>query len=263
MLEQVHAGVYRVGPVATPHAREMAAVLACAGAVVSHRSAAELWQMLAPLNAGEPVHVTVPSASGRGRRPGIRRHRTDLLPDEVTRVDGIPVTAAGRTLVDLSGAVALRDLERALAYAERERLITRDELRTLLERHARRAGTRRLRALVAREGTVAFTRFEAEEKLHKLLEAGGLTGGEANVVVCGCEVDRYWKHVRLALEVDGFAYHSSAPAFLRDHRRDSALAAAGIQVVRLTWHQIVNEREKTLVQIGQMLARAEERASNR
>jgi very-short-patch-repair endonuclease len=263
MLEPVHSGVYRVGPVAAPHAREMAAVLACPGAVLSHRSAAALWQLVVRMDAAEPIHITVASEAGRGRRPGIRRHRADLTADEVQRLGGLPVTTVARTLVDLSRTVEVRELERAFARAERERLVTRSELRALLERYARRGGTRRLAALVASRAGAAFTRSEAEEQLHRLLEQGGVTGSEANVVVCGYEVDRYWKRARVAIEVDGIAYHSSATAILRDRRRDSALAAAGIQVLRMTWHQIVNEREKTLVQIAQVLARAEERASNR
>jgi len=51
----------------------MAAVLGCGdGAVLSHRSAAELWQLIDPI-AG-PVHVSV-ARGGRPRRPGLVLHR--------------------------------------------------------------------------------------------------------------------------------------------------------------------------------------------
>ena len=53
----------------------MAAVLACGeGAVLSHTSAAVLWELLKPLDG--PAHVTTPHTSGRARRPGI--HLQDL-----------------------------------------------------------------------------------------------------------------------------------------------------------------------------------------
>ena len=57
-LRPLHRGVYRVGPVVAPHARELAAVLACGPqAVVSHRSAGWLWQLLSdPGDA--PVDIT-------------------------------------------------------------------------------------------------------------------------------------------------------------------------------------------------------------
>src|SRR5215203_5555930 len=78
-LHRVHRGVYAVGHHALNlHGRFMAAVLACGeGAVASHVSAAVLWELLKPIDA--PVHVSVPSTSGRARRPGIHLHRCPSL----------------------------------------------------------------------------------------------------------------------------------------------------------------------------------------
>ena len=81
-----------------------------------------------------------------------------------------------------------------------------------------------------------------------------------NLVLHGCEVDCFWRDARLAVEVDGYAYHGSARAFVRDRKRDSALAAAGIQVVRLSWQQLTEEREKTAVQLALALAHAQYRS---
>ncbi len=83
----------------------MAAVLAAGpGAVLSHRSAAELWGLIAGFTA--PIHVTLPTA--RRGRPGIRFHRSSLPDDERTVFDGIPVTTVPRTTLDcaadMSGA---------------------------------------------------------------------------------------------------------------------------------------------------------------
>src|SRR5690242_8892043 len=66
-LHRIHRGVYAVGHRALSlHGRFMAAVLACGdGAVLSHVSAAVLWELLKPIDG--PVHVTVPSYSGRSR----------------------------------------------------------------------------------------------------------------------------------------------------------------------------------------------------
>jgi AbiEi antitoxin C-terminal domain len=114
-----------------PHAREMAAVLACgSGAVLSYRSAAALWGLLPyPANSG-PVHVTVLAADRR--RPGIRIHRVRELPsDEVTRRHGIPITTPERTILDLAGEVMAAELEQAVATAERSHFTTRAKPRSL------------------------------------------------------------------------------------------------------------------------------------
>jgi very-short-patch-repair endonuclease len=76
-----------------------------------------------------------------------------------------------------------------------------------------------------------------------------------NVELEGYEVDCYWRAARLVVEIDGYAYHGSHGAFLKDRERDADLAAAGIQVLRLTWQQLTNQRDRTLVQLALVLAR--------
>jgi hypothetical protein len=57
----------------------MAAVLACGeGAVLGHRSAAGLWALLDAVEG--PVHVSVPTVSGRKPRTGIRRRCSGCEP---------------------------------------------------------------------------------------------------------------------------------------------------------------------------------------
>jgi very-short-patch-repair endonuclease len=257
LLRRVHAGVYQVGPVVAPLANEMAALLACGGGTLSHWSAATLWKVSQPRRSGESADVTLPAGLQRGRRPGIRTHRSNLALDEITQVDGVHVTTPARTLVDLGTVATPRELERMVAIAERTDLCTRDDLLTLLRRHARRRGTRRLLTMLGNHARPALTRSEAEERILALVRAGGIRDPEMNVVIHDHEVDCYWRHARLVVEVDGYAYHASERAFVRDRQRDSALAAAGIQVLRLSWHQISRERDKTLVQLAQALARAE------
>ena len=80
-----------------------------------------------------------------------------------------------------------------------------------------------------------FLRSEAERRLKRLCEAHALPQPQFNVHVAGYEVDVYWPEARFALEVDGAATHHTRHAFHADRRRDRALAAEGIQVVRVTW----------------------------
>jgi hypothetical protein len=92
----------------------MAAVLAAA---LSHASAAALWEIRA--TSATRIDVSVSSAAGRGKRPGLRIHRAARLrDDEITEQQGIRVTTVARTLFDLASSMPGRALERALDEAE-------------------------------------------------------------------------------------------------------------------------------------------------
>jgi very-short-patch-repair endonuclease len=259
-IRPLHRGVYVAGPVVVPQAREMAAVLACGGgAVVSHRSAGGLWGLLRRPADGLPVDVTI-DGPDRGRRPGIRAHRAARLEaEDVTTVDDIPATTPPRTLVDLAAVLPGRELEQALAQAERLQLTSREELLSRAASHPGRRGMRALRALLERESRPALARSEAEERLLGLIRSARLPVPEVNATVCGYEVDFLWKALGLAVEVDGFAFHSSQARFENDRRRDVELAAEGIHVLRVTWRQLVHDRDATLGLLARTLGRAEGR----
>lgn len=117
-LHRLYRGVYAVGHVRlSQEGRWMAATIACEGAVLSHRSAAELWRLLPA--AGGPVSVTLPGMGGRRKRQGIRIHRSRTLTTTmVTRRQNIPTTSPARTLSDLRRLVLAADLRRAIRQAE-------------------------------------------------------------------------------------------------------------------------------------------------
>lgn len=254
VLSRLFKGVYRAGPAPTAREREMAAVLACGDtAVFSHRSAAELWQLLPSRQEGSPVDVSV---RGSVRRPGrgVRvRRSADLSEGDVTVLDGIRVTTPERTLLDLGTAVGARELEQAAAEAERRRLIDLTVLVARLARSPRRPGTRLLRAVLAQDGGPVFLRSEAEARFLVLVRKAGLTAPEANVRLHGHEVDFLWRAARLVVEIDGAAYHTHPAARERDHLRDGGLVAVGYRVMRVTWHQITKEPEALLVRLGRAL----------
>jgi len=255
-LRPVHRGVYQVGPLPLPRAREMAAVLACgANAYLSHRSAAAVWGLL-PSDAPSPVHVLVVGRDG-GRRPGIVAHRVSRLRrSEVTRIEAIPITTPTRTLLDLAATVSARELEQALAEAMARRLVSRAALRSATSRRARCRGIGVLRRLLEDPVGPALARSEAEERFLALIRKAQIPGPEANAWVAGHQVDFVWRAERLVVEVDGRAFHSSARSFERDRRRDADLAALGFRVIRVTWNRIVHEPEALLVRLAQALARS-------
>jgi Transcriptional regulator, AbiEi antitoxin len=117
-LHVVHRGVYAVGhPLLSAHGRRMAAVLACGPtAVLSHRAAGAHHHLL----KSEWLEVTVPF--GRPEPLGVLAHESPVPPDEMTKVDCIPVTAVPRTLLDLAAVLAWDQLERAVNEAALRRL---------------------------------------------------------------------------------------------------------------------------------------------
>jgi very-short-patch-repair endonuclease len=260
-LRPYFRGVYLVGPIASPLARETAAVIACVvEAVLSHRSAAALWRLLRAQPADEPVDVTVP-----GRRPGgprgIRVHWVaEFDAGETTRIRGIPVTNPERTLLDLAQQVSGRELEQALSLAERRKLVTRRKLVDVLARHPRRPGAGALRARLMSSEEPVFARSEAEERFLGLVRRAELPAPEVNVPLHGYEVDFLWRQDRVAVEIDGFAFHGDRESFEADRRRAADLAARGVQVIRITWRQIANEPEATLVRLVRALAERRRRA---
>jgi very-short-patch-repair endonuclease len=258
-LRPLHRGVYQVGPVRGPHWREMAAVLASgSSAVLCRRSAAGMQELLPPQPRDQPVQVYV--GESPRLRPGIRTYRTTSLgSDEVTELQGIPITTPARTLLDLAADSPLRELRRALAWARRRKAVDPSELLQMLRRHPRRRGVGHLRRLIEAGAEADFTRSEAEERLLELVRKADLPRPLVNVRLKGFEVDLLWRRHRLVVEVDGFDFHSSRSAFEGDRRRDARLGAAGYQVLRVTWRHLEQEPEAVLVRLAQALARSSAR----
>jgi len=251
-------GVYAVGHrIASRKATWMEAVLeAGPGAVLSHRAAAAHWGFL---RSGR-VEVTVPRAL-RTRR-GIVRHHAVLHPDEVTVLDGIPVTTVARTLLDVAAGLQRRDLERAIHEAEYLRLYDDRELAALIDRHPRRPGVPKLRAIRAeRNAHRHVSRRELEHRFLALVAEQGLPRPEVNVhlELDGelIEVDCLWRKQRLIVELDGWAAHGTRRAYERDRERDRRLVRAGWRVVRVTPTQLERQAEALARDCRALLAQAE------
>jgi very-short-patch-repair endonuclease len=252
-LHRLHRGIYVVGHLAlAPFARETAALLACGStALLSHTSAAALWGLM-PARS-DIVEVTTPGGHCRRHR-GVRSHRAlELVAEDGRRRRRLPLTAPARTLLDIASVVDGHTLERALNEAFVQRLTRLTEIRALLQRLRHHSGSRALRDLVGRLEGPSMTRSEAEQRLLALLAAAGLPMPVTNVRVGRYEVDALWKHHRLVVEVDGYAFHSTRAAFERDRARDGELQARGLRVLRVTWRQLVDEPEATVGRIARLL----------
>ena len=67
-------------------------------------------------------------------------------------------------------------------------------------------------------------------------------------------LDRYFDRERLAVELDGAAFHGSPGQRERDIRRDAALAALGIQVVRFSHQRLFNDPDGVRAELLRILS---------
>ena len=257
----VHRGVYVVGHLAPVSlGREAASLLACGEhAILSHTSAASIWELPPWQLAGAYVELTLVSGRWSRKRSGIRAHRSAIItPKDVRIHDRLPVTSPARTLLDVAGlpASTRRDVERALDEALARRIVSLTKIAELLERSAGHPGHGILSALVAQRGPSTVTRSQAEERMLGLIRAADLPAPELNVRLLGFTVDFFWREQRVALEVDGYAWHSSHSAFERDRRKANALTDAGVPLIRATWDQMNSEPFAIVARLAQMLANA-------
>jgi hypothetical protein len=247
-LQLLYRGVYAVGHTRLcREGRWLAAVLACGpGAVLSHRSAAAHWNLLAT----SATRVDVTAARGRRGHEGVRLHRSRSLDaQDTTTNQGIPITTVAKTMLDLAAIVPAHRLERALAQAERLRLYDDAALTQIIERSNGHRGRQALQEAIAQEP--AFTRSDLEARLLALTRQHGLPTPLVNHILAApdhprLEVDFCWPSHQLIVETDTYATHGTRADFEHDRRKDAALAAAGYTVIRFTDQTAPTEIEARL-----------------
>lgn len=255
-LIRIHRGVYRVdgAPFTRRAARHAAVLLVGEGAVFSRWTAAEL-HGLADHRPG-PLELVVdhgrrsPASAGRL----VRVRRTRVLPAvEQCEVDGLPTTSLPRTLLDLAATTSTSRLGELAATAARLGCRPR-EIAPLLASHPNAPGRGRLRAaleLLGGDGERARSGSEVVA-LRELVAAGLPRPVIAHVVTDGhgrrvAEVDLAYPEQRIAIEVDGFRWHSSPEDKRRDEERQNALVLADWTVLRFSADD-VRDRPHVLVE---------------
>jgi len=233
----------------------MAAVLSAGpSAVLSHRSAAQLWGLV-PLS---PIAIEMTRPTRFRSRRGIRGHCGPLPLDEVTVTSGIPVTTVPRTVLDFAAVSPRRHTERVLNEIEVRRLTGALSIHDLLARYPGRQGTAMLRAILGDGARLSgITRNELEERFVAMLERADLPRPRLNadLSVAGrfFNVDCLWAVQRLIVELDGRAAHGTRRAFEKDRERDRLLQADGWRVVRVTWRQLHDDAAAVIADLRRML----------
>jgi very-short-patch-repair endonuclease len=255
-LRRVQWGIYAVGH--RPMSREsrwIAAVLTMGPrTVLSHRSAGSLWRILPAMS----ILPEVTRATRCESRLGLKAHCAVLRADEIACLDGIPVTSAPRTVLDIAALSTTHQLEKALNEMQVRDITDKLSIPDLLERYPRKRGTARLRALLADETAVrGVARKELEERFAVLLDGTDLPRPRLNadVSVRGrfFEADCLWAEQRVIVELDGRASHGTGRAFEKDRERDRLLVSEGWRVIRITWRQLRDDATAVIADLRRLL----------
>lgn len=207
------------------------------GAALGGRSAGHLWGLV-DQPSSVPEYIA-PHDRRRGRVAQMRvvRSRT-LEAKDITRIGPLVVTRIDRTLCDLAGVLPEAELREAAARAGQRsmdwprravaraagltalpgRAVLLEVLRDVLEEgRTDSVQERRARRLLRAEG------FRPAPGVHPVVHKGRLMA----------MVDIAFPDQRVAVEVDGFAFHATPAQLRADHARQNRLEAAGWTVLRV------------------------------
>jgi very-short-patch-repair endonuclease len=194
--------------------------------------------------APEVIEVTVPRNSHGRCHDGCRVRRRNLQAVDVVEVRRLRVTELALTVVEAS--VRPRRNVKLLDAALQRRV----ELNSLWRSHVRnkgRYGSPAARLLLQAAADGAHS--QAERLLIKLLNASRITGWKANYPVAGYRVDVGFPKQKVAIEVDGLAFHSDSDDFHTDRVRQNAITLAGWQVLRFTWLDLTEYPDRVIAEI--------------
>jgi very-short-patch-repair endonuclease len=228
----------------TDGARIRAAVWGLGARATASGLAAAWWHRLTQY-APETVDATVPRVSNHRHRPGTRLRRRDLNPHDIVERSGLRVTAFPLTVIEAAvrrgGGAKLMDaaLQRHVELAQLWRAHLRNK-----GRHGSPAARRLLQA--AADGA----RSQAQRLLVKLLKDAGFAGWKTNYPVGGYKVDAAFVREKVAIEVDGWAFHSDQDAFQIDRKRQNAIALLGWTVLRFTWLDLTEYPQRVIAEIA-------------
>lgn len=253
LVAESHPGVYRSSAHPTSDTQRVWAASLWAGsrAVVDGPAAAFWYGILDRIPAGSPVGVTVPHAVRRRAPDGVRLRRRDLGSRDLAQVRGVGVT--GLALTALETAVSLPD---GVSFLDRvlQRRLPFAELYAAYCRSIGTPGAVRARFLLVEVADRADSR--AERRLIGLLRQAGADGFERARPFGRWTIDLAFPRQRVAIEFDGWAFHSGPERFQNDRTKQNALVAAGWTVLRFTWRDLTEHPDDVVSQVRQAVARA-------
>jgi hypothetical protein len=254
--QRLHTGVFTTfsGPV--PRAARLWGAVLRAGddAVLSHHTAAEVWNLTD--QSSSSIHVSVPRQAGSLDIPGLVLHYSSRLPGARHPARLPPQTTLEETVLDL--ADLSRTAEDAVGWAIKacqRRLTTPDRITAALET--------RNRARWRCDLTDAIT--EVRAGVHSPLELRylrdverrhGLPRGDRQAVTMRRGTRQYadvrYTEYSVVVELDGVSAHP-ADARKHDSRRDNANTLDGFQTLRYGWVPVAYHACAVALEVADLL----------
>jgi very-short-patch-repair endonuclease len=249
-----YRGVYRVGGAPrSPEAEAWGAVLG-AKAVLSHISAAIWWDL--PVEADGRLHVVRRERARFTDVHGVRVHRTLLAPEMITARFGLDVTTKIETLLDCLGWLPHTSARSLLDRSFQQGWLRSADIERRLHEQPGRWGNRALSRLLRESQPGAEA--ESERRAQRLLRGAGIRGWTGNypVVLFGerFRIDIAFPELKVAIEIDGWAFHRSRERRDRDNRKRNLLVKAGWVVLSFGWEDVVTAPDDFLGVVASVLA---------
>ncbi|HVT77012.1 MAG TPA: hypothetical protein VHD87_08285, partial [Acidimicrobiales bacterium] len=253
LIEKAYPSVYALtGFGWTPARRYLATTLAGGlDAMSTHRAGTWLWGLTSFEQRPEisiPAHRLV-------QLKGVRVHRVADLPSEPVFRLGVPTTGVERVLIDAAAVLTIVNAREALDRAIARRLTTPARVLAELQHLARRGrrGVGTMRRLLDDAGvTGSHAPSVLEAKTRRLIDRAGLPQPHCEFVAGEngeYRLDFVWPELMLALEVEGWQYHSSFEAFRRGMSRQNRLTIEGWGFLRYSWLHVTRNPQEVVRQL--------------
>ena len=198
------------------------------------------------IDAGLPATVI---DTNRRRTPGITVWAVAIDDDEIQSIDGMRVTTAARTAVDLACRYPLDPAVAAIDALARATRLKVPDIELAAGRHPGRHGLERARKAIELVDPGAESPQETRVRL--LIIRAGYPPPETQIPVYNeygvriGEVDMGWRDLKIAVEYDGKHHRMSRDRFDKDIRRIRELTEAGWIVIRVT----VQDTDATILRL--------------
>jgi very-short-patch-repair endonuclease len=270
VLRGVHPGVYVTADVRLDRRLLRRAALAyLPDAALSHLDALDIWGFEAPaapraVPTGLPTTAAIHLTAAHGHRAIAssrlvlhRRRHFRPEPPLVVQRDGLRVVRLEQALLESWALLPTASRRAPLIAALRDRRTTASRLVAVLGQSPRLRGAADMSRLIGLVDAGCHSELEiwghdrvfTDPRLPPSRRQHRVAVGDRNVFL-----DRYIPVERVGVELDGAAWHGRPEQRENDLRRDAALSAMGILVVRYSHRRLVADPDAIVDELREILA---------